>query len=128
MGASRDVRDRRRELLESVDGPRRLESKEYDAVLDKLVTHFRLVGSVSEEEDTDFSISRYVTPTSEITVVADPKIGASLVSVAVDALNEIGKPLAITFDTGSYICVLSTGHVLGYSDWEDLSGYGFPYE
>lgn len=119
--------ERQRELLDSTNVPRKLAPGEYDRVFDVLVDHLRRTGTVSDGGlEADFSMDRFVDPIPEITVVADPKMAAELVWVAVAVLNDIQMPFAITFDTGSYVSVISTGHVLGFSDWEELSRYGFP--
>lgn len=128
MRTSAELWAREKELLALVHAPTSISVPDYDAAFNALVEQLRLVESVSDGglEEADFAVSRYVGPSSEITVVARPALAEKLVETAVNALNRIGRPFAITFDTGSYVCVVSSGHALGYSDWEELEQYGFP--
>lgn len=126
---SRFLWQRQKELLLSSSG--RLDMSvsiaKYDNAFDILVHECSSAGTVAIGlGEADFYLDRYVDPIADITVVSSPDMADRLISVAIAALNKIAEPFAVTFDTGSYVSIVSAGNVLGYSDWEELERYGFP--
>lgn len=103
------------EIRELSEKSRKIPEAEFDALYDVVVAYLKTQGSFSDGglEEADFSSSRWVDPSSTLTVVANVGVTPQLAEGLVQAMAGLKGHHAVVFDGGvENCCVTSEGRFL----------------